>query len=255
MKRFLYFLPGRAGAPNHESLKREGLGYAFPAGCPFLANELEGPGGQYGLLLGYGAGGAFGCKLADQTWLEMQGLLRQSDKAAPWVGVWNDPAQRPGPVDLERRKRCVEGYAVRLGDGQPWQIPVVRGVLGSTSLPRVVVCAPDGSATWRVSAEFARLLQLAELLWENTLSAWTEERKAAPNTEHILELGAEALAVNYRIRRWELSLLELLDTENAREIADAVLDGPNLQKLMDEMAGKKKEACAAGPTSEAGAGA
>ncbi len=252
MSGFVYHLPDAQGALTPDHLKRAGLGYAFPPGCEVHCRESEGPSGKRGLLVAM-SDKLLGFSVKEQDWLEMAGLLRDVDKKpVPWVGLWKDARRRPGPVQLQRAKRCIEGHAVLLGDGHAWQIPVVRGVRGGCALPRIVIVdSASGRATERVRAEYQVLMDLSLSLWHGITEAWEEGRKAEPSIEDILKLGSESLAVNYRVRRWEISLLELLDTENAAEVADAVVDGPSLRILLEEL-GKKKETSAAGSTSLSG---
>lgn len=254
MRGFSYFLSNRRGSPNHAMLRAEGLAYAFPDGCPLHTGEIEGPDGTLGAIVAQHEA-LLRCDMKAQAWLQASGLQREAapDKPAPWVGLALEEKLHPGPDDLRRGKRISTGYPVRLGDGNLWQIPVVRGVRGSTSLPCVIVTDAAGAAQKVARSEYNGLLALADLLWDNAVIAWQEGKRLEPDAEAILDLAVEALCVNYRVHRAEVSLLELVDTENAREIADAVLDGPNLAKLVDEFKGKKKETSSAGATSASGA--
>lgn len=256
MRGFSYFLPNRRGSPNPAMLRAEGLGYAFPDGCPLHTGEVEGPDGTLGAIVAQDAS-LLRYDAKGQAWTKASDLRRDPgfESALPWVGMALDEKLRPGPEDLRRGKRISEGYAVLLGDGKLWTIPVVRGVRGGHSLPCVIVTDAAGVARKVVRAEFNLLLALADSLWEHALISWSEGRGASPSPEDAMRLAVEALRVNYRVHRAELSLLELIDTENVREIADAVLDGPNLGKLLEEFDGKKKETSPAGAASASGAGA
>jgi hypothetical protein len=63
-----------------------------------------------------------------------------------------------------------------------------------------------------------------------------------------------ALSVNYRIGPCETAVLELVDTENVRDVAAVALDEKTLRLVLEELK-KKLDPSQPGPGSTTGAGA
>ena len=244
MRRFLYYISGMTVKPPVEFIRENGLAHAFPRDmlrtCAF-AQLSAGPDGGPGVLFSAGDGHGVRYDRESQHWSKLSPRV--------WFGYAKDRAQRPGPDDLIARRACVEGYQVELGDGNQWRIPLVRRWPDGSELPQIIMMDfATGRAVVRVRSEFKELYERAEILLDTLLEGGPDEA----DPDDIMRLAELALGVNYRVSRYEISALELLDTRNAKEIADALLDGPNLKKLLDELRGKKNGACEPGLTSKPG---
>lgn len=246
MNRFLYFLPGATGVPNHASAADRGLAYAFPPGCPMASLETaEGPGGLGGILIAHGDGLNLKYSAEHQIWQRMGTELAER---TPWIGMPKEVRARPAPEELTRDKRCLDGYIRMLGDNREWLCPIVRTVGGRTTLPCLIRLDDKGNAVRDVKPEWAGLINLADDIFKQVVKA--------PGTDFdaglLIRFAGMCLGVNYRVSPWEVSMLGLIDDHNVRDIADALLDGPNLRDLMDEFKKKVNEASNLGVDSEAG---
>ncbi len=239
--RFLYFIIGITGSPSREKcVAVSGLDYAFPAGESFTTREMNGALGA-GVLAACGEGGPLEHNPETHDWSKISECV--------WLGMPRDKTQRPGPDDLARAERCLDGYPVMLGDGKKWNVPVIRFLFGNTQLPRFLTVV-DGDVKWLVKPEFTELFAMAESLVQKVFVDGESESDPAA----ILRFCAMALGVNYRIGPYEVAALGLIDSENVRLISDAALDGPKLAILIDEKK-KRIEHEAAGVILEAGASA
>jgi hypothetical protein len=158
----------------------------------------------------------------------MTGVAALAGGGRPWLGF--ETASPPGPGDLLREVHCTENHPVTLGDGNSWGIPVVRRYPSGTALPQVIVLGKRGPEA-RIKREYETLYQLAVALADDLYG----DGEAKLDAGALLVMASLALAVNYRLGPDEISALELLDTQNAQEIAGAIIDRPSLLKLRDEL--------------------
>jgi hypothetical protein len=227
MKRFLYFIENcRVRALEEVLAHAPALAYAFPRGESFTPAECtRGPDGAAGILCAHGDGSGLKFDEATQTWLPHSPGI--------WLCVPKDKAARPGPDDLERKQRGVGGHWILLGDGKNWRVPVIRFLNGNTELPRVLVLE-NGRGVYKMREEFAALFSVAQQLSDRVFAG----EAASIGPDDLLWFASETLALNYRVSAAEVSALELLDSNNIRDVADAALDGPNLKLFIEEV--KKK---------------
>lgn len=150
-----------------------------------------------------------------------------------WIGYWSD--DRPTEKDLRRAER-LEGHKVRLADGADWLIPVVRLLDGGCGLPAAVSFGENGQAVTKPLAKYSQLSAAAERLWTDLMIACkkVEGTESMTETERI-DLAIDALGWNYHIDRDEIGALEILTTQNLKDIYSAIMDIPTLLK-----AAKKK---------------
>lgn len=237
---FVYFIPGLSGPASREQLEAAGLGYAFPKGQEFhCAGDSEGPAGM-GALVSADAK-ALRFKKSDVRW-------EQTEKI--FVGIM--PSQTPKPAALRNEQSFVDGHAVVLGDKNSWTIPVIRFSDGSTSLPCVLRRQASGSHRYEVRSEFRKVFQMCDDLVDGVLQG----KAPAFTPDQVAEFSAVVLGINYRISEVEISMLELIDTANIKQVANAVLDVPKMLVLFEEF--KKKlqtEPFTPGPASGTGASA
>lgn len=238
MSNFVYFIPGLMGPVSHSQIAAAGFGYAFPPGrsMSFLENSA-GAGGVIGALA---SADAKSLRLP-MDWVKHQG---------GFVGVAKNKADRPVPRDLQRTDGFVDGHGVVLGDKQRWVIPVVRFADGNTSLPCVLRRKADGGYGYEVREEYRFIYKICAHIVDRTLANETFRIPA----EEVMAFVVGILAVNYCVSEVEIDILELIDTRNAKAIANAALDVPSMMVLVDEL--KKKllpEACVPGPVSGIGA--
>lgn len=241
MPRVFYFVEGHTGSSMPLAIvKRLGLDYAFETD-PKCYGGAVGPGGKDGAIIGVDDGTPIRLDLKNQTWTKISESV--------WFGF--NTESKPGPEDFLRKKTWVEGYPVVLADGNRWTIPIIRlrPYTGpdQINLP-MIIGYDDGKPGMIIKEEFQELYYGAEALRENLLI----ENEEMADIERILSICNTSLKVNYRISDKEIVALKLIDTENIKEIVDALLDGPNLRQLIEELNSKKNEECEHGATSIAG---
>jgi hypothetical protein len=261
MNCFLYYLPGATGGiATHRQMKAAGLGYAFPlegGECPAPAWGAPGPDGRQGLLVTYGddprhSNPALTYDPQTQVWVQLPAPDGATSAAAPWLGYAKDPLQRPMAGDLLRKRTAVDSHSVELGDGGNWSIPIVRRFPDGTALPQVLVAGSNGRVTPRVRKDFEELYNFALLLTEDLFGSGATDFAALPEDKRnaaYMRFGVLALGVNYRVSFAEVSALELLDTQNIKRVAQAIIDWPNLQKFLEEFKKKHHAAPSPGPIS------
>ena len=144
-----------------------------------------------------------------------------------WLGWETD--HPPVPLDLQRQKLRA-GHTVTLADGNEWIVPVIRTLVGETTLPTIYGCGDNGTLVKeKVLPEFLRIWDLTRRLY-----AAVESFDAGKITEEeTIELLCSGLAMNYRVSRWEVLHLGLLTVENRQAVFGAMIDFPSAA-LIDE---------------------
>jgi hypothetical protein len=244
MRRFIYFVKGLSGSPSRaQCIAASKLDYAFPKGESFATCEMrDGPLGA-GVLAACGDGLGLSYDPATMT--------AELISEGVYVIVSRIKALVPGPDELQRSTRSVDGYSVTLADGNDWFIPVVRFLDGNTQLPQVIMRKPNGKATWDVKPEYLELVRVADRIVKDLLDG----EQTAYDPDEMLWFCTQALQLNYRIGEAEIAAMGLIDSGNVREIANAALDGPKLAVLMDEFKKKQNVPVLSGVASAIGASA
>ena len=231
MNGILYYLP-EAERPNVNQTV-EALG--IPAGESMsVAGVGDGPGGKPGLVIGFGDD-RVGYYADDQTWHPAAG-------GDYWIG-WNE---KPEPGDLERSE-LIAGHEVEL-EGGKWVIPVARSEVQGSMLPHRMVLNEEGEWTHRPLEAYSKIQGHAERVWEQMMQQVEASANDGPDDDfepmtdkEVAEIAVEALAVNYRVSRWEVSALGLLTNAKALEICRALVDWPTVVKMMNEYQESKQK--------------
>jgi hypothetical protein len=166
-----------------------------------------------------------------------------------WIGV--DRAFPPLPAELAR-KDFFRGYKIKLGDGNEWEIPVIRDFgTHAPRLPRDMFYDEHGIFTTRLREEYAAIWEKTERAARLFYDAKSVEFGAI-GLESALDIGLTALALNYRVGKPEQRILRLLTTTNWEEALGAMVDWPLFEDyLRREMEASKKNS--APPTASASA--
>lgn len=245
MRRLLYFIPGQMTIAR-PALEALGLGDRFTA-TQQRGIAAKGPSGDGGVLVAEAPRNGEELKYEPhlQRW-------RSCDGGKWWVGY--DTTMPPGPDDLARADVAIRGYAVKLGDGQPWVIPGCNPMMATPCLPYRRVLNPDGTRTTKVIDRYADFQEQANALWERftaldgDLKAFTDELE----DDATWPLAERAISVAYRLGPWEIDALDLLDNLSVGRVLMAVLDIETIAKVVAERAeAQKKRDPAATPDSSA----
>jgi len=223
MAGLLYFIPDRTELKKDE-LESFGLAGVFhgrelaarhtlhgPTGGPGIVFRTQAPQGVHWPTLGCWPPGTDRPE-ADQRWSEGDPL---------WVGHY--VCEPPTPDDLARDE-LVRGYRVPLADGQRWAVPLARKFPEGTALPQAVYLDKQGAVICEPLPKYAQFTQHVDAFWQALAEHGESTEDLDP--DQWFDLAVEALAVNYRLGRSEVSHLGLLTTENIWLLLLVMVDAP-----------------------------
>lgn len=222
MRHLLYFIAGVTKIEEDE-IRAAGLGSSC-GGMYFARREHgSGPGGKPGqLFAAYPGAMPSGLRIDyrpdEQVWRECNG-------GKFWVGCWKDA--KPGPADLEREE-MIEGHWVRLDGEHDWLVPVARTAGGGTRFPQVIRFDRDGGLEYEVRADLAGMYHRAEVMFQRIAA----QESRFPYRD-LCDFLADAIAVNYRVSKWEIGLLGVFQTETIMRGVEAVIDVPTILEFME----------------------
>ena len=218
MAGFLYYLPSDGpktrseledvGFPHADSIELPGCGCTqAPDGLHGAVTKLR------DMLVIGGQSPVVGYYPEKQTWCQiLDGRM--------WLG-W-ETENPPTPIDLQR-KELHNGHPVTLADGNTWIVPVIRTLIGQTTLPTVFGCNASGQVVReKVLPAFKRLWDLTQRLYK-AVQGFDESLISG---EETIELLCSGLAMNYRVSFWEVMNLGILTTENKQLVFGAMIDFP-----------------------------
>lgn len=255
-RRFLYYVPGNGLTPARAAAL--GLGHALSPELPFTARGCErGPDGAKGEVAA--ADGPPGRPAQPLGYLPDEGQTwRRCGSGAWWLG-WTAAAP-PRPADLLRAE-TLPGHWIELEDGEPWLVPVARRidlvnrVDHGVVLPRGFDVDADGEWTLMPLPRFREFAERVEAIWQE-FCAFVEEPAKGLDELRWLDTAAEALALNYRVSRWELATpLPRLTTVNVENVIAALLDVPTLLEVARRQVASGKAQAAASPGCDTASGA
>lgn len=233
----LYFLPDlRAAQCDNTALRRSvlkerGLTDVF-ADVPMEQQPCfdltgRGPGNKSGVILAYQtAAGHVPTRLGyypdEQDWTPV------GDGSLLWIGI--NPADPPKPEEMARRRQY-GGYSLPLGDGNRWQVPIIRRRDGSSELPRAM--------GWDAAGRYAEPLKPAfQSYWDETgpVADWYFGGMVEPfGNQRALELALRALSLNYRYGRNEHAVLNVIDTETFLTVLAATIDAFRVDDVLESL--------------------
>jgi hypothetical protein len=241
---FLYYLPNSA-KPDAAAK----LAYAFE-GAPIQQSVANGPdqAGAGTILADFTLPGVLiGYYPERQIWKKIPGM-------EAWLGTLKDVPSQKGPEQFARTKK-LRGELVALGDGNLWQIPTARAWTESDGSIRWYTALPqarklDEAGKWTAGDVLAKYASV----WDYA-SKWFDLRMGVTaDAAGTLDLDFQgeneacvaALAVNYRLSDFEVSELDLLNSDVVGDVLDALIDYSTL------MAWSKKKIAAADSPDSAG---
>jgi len=251
MAQLLYFIPGvhTAGPALQAEL---GLDHTLGPGVTWGAID-RGPNDLgAGCLLAAASPDRPRLTVGERTWYPA------GPEKPYWIGL--DPAAPPTEADLRRDGfPLIAGADVELADGRPWHIPIARFFDGRTNCPVLwgldhttgelaERLDPAGQVFWDLAAEFLTAyagLRAGELANSETDAAAgripSDPPAAGIAYTRVLEIATAALAVNYRVGRFEILALELLASDTALAVCKVFSDFAGLEALMTRAADQQKK--------------
>lgn len=168
-----------------------------------------------------------------QTWKRHGGI------PGVWFG-WYASAKPPGPSQLARSEQ-LRGYDVVLGDGQLWQIPTARRFEEQgyvRTLPAKMRLDEHGAwVQGDVLPRYRKLWEFATKWFDFYFESAEQDVEIRVSFSVVCDWCAEALGCNYRVTRWEIDALGLLDQQNIYDVLDAVIDFPAFEAWQKKRAG------------------
>lgn len=231
---FLYFVEGIKGLPNDARLDEVGLADRLSVKGGVSRRECrEGPNGKSGLVCSQECEGQeIGYFPAKQEWRECDGY---------WLGWERDGM--PTPDDLMRPEAAtMQGYRCMLND-QQWLVPGANPCMTSPMLPARMRPQPDGSDRVEVISKFAGFQAEVAEAFEILVAAKADLDiySAAMSRDRVWSIARQALAVMYRVTRFEIDALELLTDATAGDVVLASLDYVEIDRIVKEVEQKKTD--------------
>lgn len=200
---------GCADAPAHALL--DGVPHC-------MSGDSEGPEPGRGCLYGFGG-----------DWpVVYKPTLYRFDRIAPgwWVGV-NKHAE---PHDFQRLA-ATAGIAVKLGDGNLWEIPVANPLVDTCSLPCSDVLVDQ---TWQRFPDDAHapLADAAIELASAYRQAAVDGGDFRFDDDRLRQICGLAISANYNLTLQEMSALRLFNAEVWPRIVEALIDWPTYLRIL-----------------------
>lgn len=234
MSGFMYFVEGaQAPEPARRVILDAGADYALPFGINCIKSG-HGPGGPGGMLFS-----------PTMTTVNTDAQIwERSACGTYWVGM--DANKLPTPEDLAVENQ-ISGHYVEMADGNKWLIPAARyyGTAEGTGevgwVPNLPTARKFTGGKWiegSILAKHRKLwehMQRIDSIFEKVL-AGEESALSSLDLETESDLVVTALATNYRVGNVEASMLGIVTSDIAGEIANAVRDVPSLVVLQEKKA-------------------
>jgi hypothetical protein len=212
---FYYYISGR-NALTAKQLPGPLLPLADNVSMPFTGATL-GPDQANGVIFAFQPRTAERCDARAQYWPDRQHWHNCGDY---WIGYYHDAPPRPACL---RRESFLESHPVLLEDGQTWDIPIARYLLGGSPLPASLSIDEQGHTIFRELPRYTAYSQAATKLLEILFTEPDGDPVKIPYD--ILEhLAVEALRLNYHVNREAILFRELLTTANLIALMKAALD-------------------------------
>lgn len=237
MSGLLYYFRGIVGKPTQEDLSSCGL-----SGCnPKTVRGVE-------AFSDHSHGSIFtiegktddkfdiGFYPSKQEWLDIPNTK---------LSIGFDKENKPTPYDF-LKEEYLGGHKVKLGDGNEWEIPLARKFQAGCVLPKRMFMIEAGKMQKVVVSKYLELQKIGEKL-EGLIPQALRKNKEdydlsfIDNDEKIFNLCVEILRFNYNLDFREICILGLLETSNMVETLRAVVDVPQIIKLVAEELEKKKD--------------
>lgn len=226
MGAYQLFIP-KCRTISAESLKALGLSELIADGMPASAAVLDGPGDRCGgLICDWPTLSSLPKLKYDAKQQDWYPAPAQGDLPAGryWVGVSkNDPVK---PHDIARSKQY-ESEPAALADGNTWLLPV------AAMLPRRWGLQENGTPGRNVAPEFADFCRQAEDIFAG-IALTAEGDKSAVTVAAGWSFACSALALNYRVNPFIVSLLGLIDDVSCWKLWGAVLGFTQIKQVEDQ---------------------
>lgn len=238
MAQQLYYVPGTKFRPSKEVLEECGLDYVSEDLAGHVGTN-KGPDGGIGVVISLSLSpgakdGMIGHYPDAQKWTKC-------NSGKFWIGTQNDSP--PTPKDLQR-KELLESHPVKLLDNNDWMVPIARKFDSGMALPESLSLTSEGKVVFEILPKYISFSKRGEDVFNDFYSSFMaggDERRIT-TWEEELDIATEALALNYKVSKWELAAFKLISTQNISSIFMAIIDGPTVAKVaLTNLEAKKKK--------------
>jgi len=223
---FLYFLPGRAAA-NQRVLAELGLDDRLDLNAMHSRGVMQnGPDKGAGVIIAHEA-------LDPERvgyWPEKQTWRRAGDL---WIGF--EAECPPGPEDLVRDDPGIRGIPVKLGDGREWIVPPGNRRSEQPWLPYRRDLQDDGSHAIAIVEQYQPYIDAVDTAFEKLVEADADLNVFSQlmTDDQTWALAYAALAIAYRVSKWEIDTLRLLNTTVVGNVVIGALDYREFVKMIE----------------------
>ncbi len=208
----VYFIP-KVSAVNLDTLQKRGLDYIIPVikREPAQVATSSGPDGSSGVIFTYTDEGL---KLDGIKWTDLKSN-----------GVWIGYNPQSNKIEKQlKRETQLGGHQTLLSNGELWNVPVLR-LLGSdddTPLPRKLEYDGEKWIEGNVKDEYQELFEKSCKMWDDFITGGKSDITLSDGWD----VAGDALCLNYRLSKMEISIMGLFDSQSASKSALAVIDYP-----------------------------
>lgn len=160
------------------------------------------------------------------------------------LSIGYDTKNRPVPNDF-LKKDYIDGHKVKLGDEHEWTIPLARKFQEGCVLPKTHMMIKAGELVEVPVKKYVKLGDLADKLQGLLPALFGKESKGdlsfISTDLKIFNVCVEILQTNYNLDFREISILQLLNSDNRIKILTSVVDAQSIEKWMSEELEKKKD--------------
>lgn len=226
MSAFLYFIESQA-VMNEAYLKVLGFEdmYGKDLSSFTRCGANKGPGGAGGSVISMPHKLSKSKQPKAGYYPENQKWVKHPEKNY-WIGI--EKGNTPKPRDLES-KELIAGYPQELEDGNEWIIPMARSIEGSI-LPEVMALGPKGEMVRNVIPQFIEFSKKAERAWDMLVQDDDEKTnilKSILQDDEAIDIGIDAICLNYNLDKIHVLLLEIISTRNIKRILESIVDAPS----------------------------
>ncbi|MFA5436335.1 MAG: hypothetical protein WC372_09900 [Candidatus Neomarinimicrobiota bacterium] len=232
----LYYFPAaHAGGMFSDDISAlpEGLRYRFRRRTS--QQNVAGPDRGRGLLITPQQDVLISYNPERQTWRKC---------GAHWIGYRNDYQSADFAKRDARGDIMAPGYAVELGGGRMFTIPVALADMPNCRIPWRETLDETGAVIRELDPAYQDVCLVAQMLFDHI----TEDDQFQMAEDLLRRACAQAVAVNYDLTHDECLALGLFTSESYQRIISAILDLPAVDEILKKKAGEASPAASGGKT-------
>lgn len=201
-------------------------------------DNVLGPGGKRGALASWQNNALIEYEPDQQDWKKIG--------PATWIGI----RRTYQPEDFARPNldSALSVYTVPLGDGKRWRIPVALADAPNFSMPWREEFDESGAIVRRTDPAYNAICRAADQLWDHV----SGEGAFQMDEDELRRALAQAIAVNYTIDLTECVALGLFTSDSYPLIVNAILDFPNIDRIVSGKARGPSDTGSGGRDASAG---